>query len=119
MAGVGLGLSALVCACVAAACHAPPAAPEAPANFGAILALTLSDATGDFVLAPQEGPPVVVPYPPTDLTSLRPGVDGQYLYVQANYAAAIPTTAVSIPAQQGMPAQTVREQGVSFNFNSE
>jgi hypothetical protein len=98
-------------------CGSSTTAPTAPANLDSILSLTLADPAGDFQIAPQEGPPAVVQYPPADVVSYRLGVEGQYLYLQVNYAAAIPGGPVTIPAQQGMPVQFVREQGCSFDFN--
>lgn len=104
------------------ACHSSGSSPSspsvaAPANLDSVLTLTLSDPVGDLQIAPQEGPPSLVPYPQADVTSVRLGIDGQYLYVQVTYASAIPGSAVTIPAQAGMPQQFVRQQGISFNFN--
>ncbi len=102
-----------------AGCHRNPVVPtaSAPANLDSILTLTLTDPVGDQQLAPQDAPPVLVAYPPADVTSVRLGVDGQYLYAQVTYAATLPSAAVTIPPQQGMPQQFVREQGISVNCN--
>jgi hypothetical protein len=104
------------------ACHGSGASPSspsiaAPANLESIFTLTIPDANGDFELAPAEGPPSVVQYAAADVSSVRLGMSGQYLYIQVNYAAAVPTAAATIPAQSGMSTQFVRRQSISFNFN--
>ncbi len=99
-----------------AAC-ATPSSPTDTIDPEPFLTLTLTDPASDWVIAPAEGPPSIVPYAPADVTSVRLGVSGSYLYVQVNYAANIPTAPVNIPAQAGMPAQVVREQGFSLDFN--
>jgi hypothetical protein len=88
-----------------------------PANIDAILTKTHSDPSGDLVLAPFDGPPSVVTYPPVDLVSVKLGVSGSTLYMRVTFAGAIPGAPVQLPAQGEMPAQTVKDQGMSLDMD--
>lgn len=90
-----------------------------PSDIEQILTLKWIDATGDQVLAPAAGPAYVIPYPPVDLTKIEAGVQGSMLYMRVTYAAPIPTQPVSIPAKGGLPAMTVRNQGMSLNLDAD
>ncbi len=99
-----------------------PAAPTAPKltlppNIDAILTTTHSDPPGDQVLAPFDGPPALVHYPPADLVSIRLGVSGSVLYMRVTFAGVIPGAPVPVPAQGANPAQTVKDQGMSLNMD--
>jgi len=107
----------------ASACHSggsptsPSPAEAAPSNLESIFTVTLSDPSGDQERAPQEAPPVLVAHPSADVTSVRLGMSGQFLYVDVTFAAPMPDGPVTIPAQSGMPQQFVREQGISIDMN--
>jgi hypothetical protein len=88
-----------------------------PANIESILTTTHSDPTGDQVLAPFDGPPAVVQYPPADLVSIRLGVSGSILYMRVTFAGVIPGAPVQLPAQGAMPVQIVKDQGMSLNLD--
>jgi hypothetical protein len=88
-----------------------------PADIEIILAKTHSDPASDQVIAPTDGPPEVVLYPPSDLISIRLGVRESVLYMRVTFAGLIPKTPFTIPAQGVMPAQVVKDQAMSLNMD--
>lgn len=88
-----------------------------PADIETILAKTHSDPASDQVIAPHEGPPELVLYPPSDLISIRLGLSGSVLYMRVKFAGVIPTGPVAVPAQGTMPAQIAKDQGMSLNMD--
>jgi len=88
-----------------------------PADIEVILTKNHLDPASDQVIAPQEGPPVVFLYPPSDLISIRLGVRGSVLYMRVTFAGVIPSAPFAIPAQGIFPAQVVKDQGMSLNMD--
>lgn len=88
-----------------------------PSDIETILAKNHLDPANDQVIAPQEGPPVVFQYPPSDLVSVKLGVSGSVLYMRVTFAGVIPSGPFAIPAQGIFPMQVVKDQGMSLNMN--
>jgi hypothetical protein len=90
-----------------------------PSDIEQVFSLPYLDGTNDLQLAPAAGPPVVIPYPPVDVTKIEAGVRWPMLYMRVTYAGSIPAGPVSIPAQGGLAAMTVKNQGMSLNLDSD
>jgi len=75
-----------------------------------VLTVALADPTGDFHTPPGGAPPGgVVPFGPSDLTSIELGADTDYLYVRLTMAGALPSQAVPLAGDQvrGITANVV------------
>lgn len=97
---------------------APPL--DWPAETGPLLTKASTDPVGDQTNDhPGARPPVLVPYAPADVTGIAFGVDGSYLYLRVDFAAAIPTGPVAIAAQPGLAAQTVSSQSLSLVMDAD
>ncbi len=94
-----------------------------PADYELVLTEMLPDAAGDQIAMPPEaaGPdysgPVI--YPPVDVTGVRLGVDGDWLYMRVDFHGQIPPARVSIAAEGEIESQIVGGQGMNIAMNTD
>lgn len=92
-----------------------------PADMSAVYASYVTDASGDLDIAPGGAPPYSSPvdYPPVDVTGLSMGVDGDFLYIRYDFAGNLPQDEHEVAASGEVEQQTVHNQSISINFNSD
>ena len=91
---------------------APPA--DWPADTQALLSDVHADARADLTLDhPGDKPPALVSFGSGDVTGIALGVADDHLYLRVDFAEPIPTGPVAVPAQNGVPAQTVSSLSLS------
>lgn len=85
-------------------------------DASAAMAEALSDPTGDFELGSDGAPPYTSPvaYSPIDVTQVVFGMVDDYLYMQLDFNAIIPSAPQTVPASGEVEQQSVTAQ--SFNF---
>lgn len=94
-----------------------------PEDLAAIWTETFSDGVGDQEALPPEmaGPPYAgpVPFPSIDVTEIRLGLQGKYLYMEVRFAGPIPGDVVHVTPNGEIEEQWVRNQGMNIALNTD
>lgn len=90
-----------------------------PEEYESIFSYTITDSEGDLILANSEAPNHLYQFAPMDVKSIQIGLNGEYLYIRADYADTIPFEQVTVEESDTTELQHVRNQSISVVIDAD
>lgn len=90
-----------------------------PESYETVFTYTINDDVDDLLLANSDAPPHLYQFKPMDVKSIQLGLHDEYLYMRVDYNDTIPTSVVTITANDTVEAQQVKNQSISVVIDAD